>query len=103
MRKKKVWSPNRYFVSALRRIWRWNPDRKKVKDETKACIQCAKRLRRDQVKVDHIIPVGSAPKGFEGWDAYLSKMFCPLSNLQGLCKSCHQIKTNKERLERKKK
>ncbi len=93
--------PNRYLVSALRRIWRWSPERKKIKDEARLCVHCSKRLTRDRVKVDHIIPVGSVPKAFEGWDGYLTRLFCPSTGLQPLCQACHQVKTNSERAERK--
>jgi hypothetical protein len=42
-------------------------------------------------------------KGFVGWDVYIDRMFCEIENLQVLCKPCHKIKTDQEKLERKRK
>lgn len=53
-----------------------------------------KRVRN--ISVDHIKPVVPA-KGFTTWDSVVSRMFCELSNLQILCKDCHNNKTKNER------
>ena len=31
---------------------------------------------------------------FIDWNTFVERLFCPASNLQMLCKECHQIKTN---------
>lgn len=98
---KKPWNPNRYVANALRRIWRWSPQRRQIKNEVRSCVSCSKRLNSKTVKVDHITPVGSVPKVFDGWDGYFARLFCPATGLQGLCKACHQIKTNKENAARR--
>jgi 5-methylcytosine-specific restriction endonuclease McrA len=87
-----------YIVSALRRIWRWSKARKEVKRETKRCCDCKAALTEKAVKVDHIKPVGRfVPEE----NPYIMKLFCPKSNLQGMCRICHNKKTKREREERK--
>src|SRR5690348_2314832 len=109
-REKKPWSPNRYLVSAARRIWRWDKNRKAVNDESEKkagkkgfrfCSSCQKRFNYKKVHVDHVIPVGPAPKGFEGWDLYYSKLFTARNNLQSLCVDCHKKKTKTDLKEMK--
>jgi 5-methylcytosine-specific restriction endonuclease McrA len=88
-----------YIVSSLRRIWRWMPERRQVKAETKQCPKCKKPLTPENVKVDHIDPVGSfVPED----NPYIMRMFCPKSNLQGMCRPCHAKKTKKENAARRK-
>ena len=42
--------------------------------------------------VDHIIPVGK----FIDWNTYIKNLFCDSSNLQILCRECHDRKTKDE-------
>jgi len=66
--------------------------------------RCAACLKVDKIKghhIDHIDPVVDPKVGFIGWDEYIKRLFCSASNLQLLCKACHDIKTDKERQERK--
>lgn len=59
-----------------------------------------KGKRVKNVLVDHINPIVPTT-GFDSWDNVISRLFCSESNLQVLCKKCHDDKTNKERNERK--
>jgi 5-methylcytosine-specific restriction endonuclease McrA len=47
--------------------------------------------------VDHIKPIIDPDVGFTTWDECIERMFCEADNLQVLCKSCHEIKSNEER------
>ena len=67
------------------------------------CAKCKKLFVAADVQVDHVQPVVDPKKGFVGWDVYIDRMFCEIENLQVLCKPCHKIKTDQEKLERKKK
>ena len=67
------------------------------------CAKCKKLFVAADVQVDHVQPVVDPKKGFVGWDVYIDRMFCEIENLQVLCKSDHKIKTDQEKLERKKK
>ena len=69
------------------------------------CALCANEYKRLEVQVDHKEPVGPtpgsklAPPGLT-WDAFIDRMFCPLENLQLVCKTCHSKKTAAETAER---
>ena len=67
------------------------------------CAKCKKHFVAADVQVDHIKPVVDPKKGFLNWDEFINRMFCEIENLQVLCKPCHKVKTDKEKLERKKK
>ena len=67
------------------------------------CAKCKKLFVAADVQVDHVQPVVDPKKGFVGWDVYIDRMFCEIENLQVLCKPCHKIKTDQEKLERRKK
>src|ERR1700676_4282253 len=107
MRKKKSWSPNKYIFASLRRIFRWNPERKKVLKEAErdngkyACTSCSKQYPRKGVAVDHVSPVVEVSKGFQGWDIYIRRLFCKAGGLQILCKKCHKVKSQQENKERR--
>ncbi len=67
------------------------------------CAKCKKLFVAADVQVDHIKPVVDPKKGFVSWDDFINRIFCEIENLQTLCKPCHKVKTDKEKLERKKK
>ncbi len=56
------------------------------------------RKRVQNIYVDHIKPIVDPAKGFEGWDVLIDRMFCEKDNLQVLCKTCHDVKTQEEKL-----
>lgn len=104
-KKRKQFNLNGYIFGALRKIWRWHPERKlaltiaKVAGGTKelyTCAQCDQMYPRKQVHIDHKVPVISPIDGFQGWDLYVEKLFVQFDDLQVLCKDCHQQKTQKE-------
>ena len=67
------------------------------------CATCKGVFIAADVQVDHVHPVVEPKKGFISWDVYVARMFCEIEGLQVMCKPCHKIKTDKEKLERKKK
>ena len=55
------------------------------------CEKCRQWFRdQSSIEVDHIEEVGPFNGNF---DDYIKRMYCPQSNLQALCISCHSIKT----------
>lgn len=64
------------------------------------CASCNKEYPAKEVNVDHIEPVVCPVNGFENWDVYIKRMFCPKENLQVLCSTCHTAKTDDERKQR---
>lgn len=73
------------------------------------CADCGKTFGRKDIAVDHIEAVINPLKGFQSWDEYIKRLFCPSVGLQILCNtggnSCHKKKSaleNKVRREAKK-
>lgn len=64
------------------------------------CASCKKQYPSSEVNVDHLQPVVDPQKGFENWDTYIKRMFCAKENLQVLCTTCHDAKTDDERKQR---
>lgn len=99
---KPVWI---YLVSSARKIWRWSGERKAVKTEAKKCALCPTKFdKENEPEIDHITPIGPAPRSvsgdsesFKGWDRYFGRLFVTREKLQALCHKCHKAKTLKER------
>lgn len=64
------------------------------------CVSCEKKFPQTGVQVDHIDPVVSTT-GFLDWDTFITRLYCPIENLQVLCKPCHLDKTKTEKTKRK--
>lgn len=84
--------------TALRLVWHRSHARKLVvlrctkKDGFTYCEKCARIT--PQLKIDHINACGDVDGGF------ISRLFCPSKQLQGMCKDCHDLKTWQERVEK---
>lgn len=112
-RKKAPKSIEKYIKAALRRIWGWDPERRKAKDRARVgkdtkgnhlfrCEKCSlEPLARDAVEIDHIVPVEDVG-GFKGdWTGWIGRLFCPAESLQILCDACHHDKSNAENATRR--
>ena len=81
--------------SAIRKVWMWSYPRRLAKERCKneqgffVCELCEKVT--PTIHVDHITPVGQLDEGF------FTRLYCPSSQLQSLCKKCHNEKTKEER------
>jgi len=108
-----TWTESRYFGfirSALRSAFRKYPVKYQVKAEASRpyvgedkrrkkeyqCNVCEGWFADKEVAVDHIVPCGSL-KTYEDLPRFVSTLFCERENLQIICNTCHQIKTNEER------
>jgi 5-methylcytosine-specific restriction endonuclease McrA len=115
-----AWTEGRYrsFITSTLRggARRWPPKyetlnlaktEKKVNSKTGRiaqhylCNHCNKEFPAKDVQVDHISPVVDPNKGFKTWDVFIERLFCERDNLQVLCTSCHKIKSNQEKQEKK--
>ena len=93
--------------SALRKIWMWSDVRKGVKQRAKVggqyfCEMCGCAVKYNQMDIDHIHAVGATPGSRLAteettWDSFISRLFCPPSNLRAICKACHAGITAKQR------
>lgn len=61
------------------------------------CNACKQEFPAKEVQVDHKKPVIDPTVGFVDWNTFIERMFCGKDNLQVLCKSCHDTKTQKEK------
>jgi 5-methylcytosine-specific restriction endonuclease McrA len=105
-------------ISALRRLFRRWPPYKEVVDRCKeehfikskhgkdmrrvrfSCEVCDAKVDRKQFAVDHIEPVIGL-SGFVNYDIFVERLFCPVENLQGICKTCHDAKSKLENKQRR--
>lgn len=93
--------PNRNFVlNAAKTGKKINPASGRLAQHYK-CAKCKKEFPAKHVAIDHIQPVVDAKVGFVDWNTFIERMFCTVDNLQVLCSNCHDIKTAKEKTQRK--
>lgn len=96
------------LVSKAREVWRQSENYQAVKKRAKAVDRpgwfvCERGKELVEViKIDHIEPIGKQPTDMGEFGLWLPRLFCPISNLQGLCNTCHKSKTKIENAERKK-
>lgn len=106
-----------FITSALRGAFRRYPNKyeclksafvcKKINVKTNRmsahykCAKCLEDFPTSEVQVDHVLPIVDPKKGFISWDEFIKNLFCPIENLQVLCKPCHSVKTKKENNKRK--
>lgn len=112
------------LIGAIKRVWHRHPNRiavvkrvrieesKTLKDGSQAakpavfylCEQCGAKCKPQphkdfpQIQIDHrdpIVPVGKTYSDLT-WDEYLSRVFCPVENLDALCANCHRAKSKVE-------
>lgn len=61
------------------------------------CAECNEDFPSKDVQVDHRDPVVEST-GFVDWNTFIERLFCPVENLQVLCKPCHLKKSKQERI-----
>lgn len=95
-----------YIINVLRRgSYRYRPRNdclkaSKIDYNQYKCARCDGVFTRKEVQIDHIRGV-VGPEGFTTFDEYITRLFCPLEELQTMCKVCHKEKTLTENEERK--
>lgn len=108
---KKVFNVKSFAIAVLRRASYRSPTRSQVLKEARrtrnnyVCADCSEVFPRKAVAVDHKEPVVPVT-GWDSFDGFICRLFCPSTGLQVLCKPCHKEKTNEEnkvRRENKKK
>lgn len=98
-RKPKKYNKKTFVVGALRRASiRWPPrnealKRARVDRGLYKCSSCQQTFKKQEVHLDHVIPVISPQCGFIGFDDFIEKLFCDVNGFQILCKYCHEVKT----------
>lgn len=70
------------------------------------CEVCDEWVGSTKIAIDHVDPVvppEGFPPTFDMWDRitmFLKRLWCDKSNLQRICDTCHDSKTNAERINR---
>jgi hypothetical protein len=70
------------------------------------CELCNEWVSSTKIAIDHkdpVVPPEGFPADFDMWDRvflFLRRLWCDKNNLQRLCSACHDVKTQKERIER---
>jgi 5-methylcytosine-specific restriction endonuclease McrA len=60
------------------------------------CNRCKKWYPEKKINVDHIVPAGTLTCAND-LPAFVERLFCEQENLQVLCETCHNEKTQKEK------
>lgn len=63
------------------------------------CASCGGHFPMKQIKADHIDPV-VGPEGFVDWNTFIDRLYVEVDGFQAVCETCHQKKTNAERVAR---
>jgi cytochrome c553 len=67
------------------------------------CQVCNQWVSSSHIAVDHIDPVISVARGKEDWNTFVDRLWCNTlgkANLQRICDTCHDAKTQGERIAR---
>ena len=111
------WNTKTKLTSAMRRLWRSSPAYREAYEHAKeeftvlstygkamrrvrfVCASCGHAGAREVMQCDHVrpaVPLG----GWEGWDSFVTRLFCPAIDLRILCQTCHDRITAEQRAER---
>jgi len=90
------------MMKSRREIAKFNKDGSRSKKDAVQylCGTCGKWSNSTSSAVDHISPVISVEVGFVDWNEFVARLFCGPENLQVICDTCHDQKTNAERIAR---
>lgn len=102
-RKNKKFNPKTKIVSATRRIWFYSPLRREALKRAKVddYYRCEKCFGlQEKVHIDHIEPCVPLT-GWEGFDSFITRLFCEPDQLQVICEKCHSKKSLEETKVRK--
>lgn len=90
------------MAESRREVPRYNKDGSRSKKDAvqRQCEVCKSWVGSTKIAVDHINPVVSVDDGFQDWNEFVDRLWCDIKNLQRICDTCHDVKTNIERTTR---
>jgi 5-methylcytosine-specific restriction endonuclease McrA len=94
--KSRWWKPISEAKAKAKRAYKGPLKRQKFEYQ---CAECKGWFPDKKVNVDHIIPAGTL-RCADDLPAFVERLFCEVDNLQVLCSTCHNIKTQKEKNEK---
>lgn len=106
MKKRRKWNLKGLIISHLRKIFFYSPLRREAMEKAKVGDLYrsggnGKKYPKDQMKVDHILPVVDPKTGWVDWNTFIDRLFCPVENLQVISKEEHEKKTKAEQKQRR--
>ena len=91
--KSRFWKPITQCKLAARRPYKGPNKRQKFEY---LCNVCNKWFPEKKINIDHINPAGSL-RCAQDLPGFVERLFCEIDNLQCICESCHNVKTQNEK------
>ena len=91
--KSRFWKPITQCKMANRRTYKGPIKRQKFEYQ---CNECKSWFPDKKINVDHIKPAGSLNCAND-LPGFVERLFCEIDNLQLLCETCHNVKTQNEK------
>jgi hypothetical protein len=91
--KSRFWKPITQCKLAARRPYKGPNKRQKFEY---LCNVCNKWFPEKKINIDHIQPAGSL-RSAQDLPGFVERLFCEIDNLQCICESCHNVKTQNEK------
>lgn len=91
--KSRYWKPITQAKANARRLYSGTNKRQKFEYQ---CNHCKKWFPEKKINVDHIDPAGTL-RCANDVGPFIERLFCEIDNLQVLCESCHNVKTQNEK------
>ena len=91
--KSRFWAPIKEAKLSNRRPYK-GP--KKLQKYEYQCNHCKQWFAEKHINVDHIVGAGSL-NCYQDLPGFVERLFCEVDNLQVLCETCHNLKTQSEK------
>ena len=94
--KSRFWKPITQCKMAARRTYKGPNKRQKFEYQ---CNVCDGWFPEKKINIDHVIPAGTL-RCANDLPGFVERLFCEIDNLQCICESCHNVKTQNEKHDR---
>ena len=94
--KSRWWKPITQCKMKARRTYKGPLKRQKFEYQ---CKECSSWFPDKKINVDHIVPAGTL-RCANDLPGFVERLFCEVDNLQVLCETCHNKKTQDEKSKR---
>jgi len=91
--KSRWWKPITQCKMSSRRTYKGPNKRQKFEYQ---CNECKNWFIEKKINVDHIHPAGTL-RCANDLPGFVERLFCEVDNLQVLCETCHNVKTQNEK------
>jgi 5-methylcytosine-specific restriction endonuclease McrA len=94
--KSRFWKPITQCKMNARRPYKGPNKRQKFEYQ---CNVCDGWFPEKKINIDHVIPAGTL-RCANDLPGFVERLFCEIDNLQCICESCHNVKTQNEKHDR---